>query len=341
MKAAVFYGKHNLKIEELDMPKAGADEAVIKVMACGICGTDVHIYEGDEGAAATPPKTVLGHEFAGVVTEVGENVKNVKVGDRVCVDPNKLCGSCRYCRSAVGHFCEHMVGIGTTVNGGFEQFCAVPESQIYKIAETTSFEEAAMAEPVSCCLHGIDLCNIKTDDSVLVIGCGMIGLIMIQLAKAAGAARIAAIETDEEKFDKAKELGTDFCINPIKEDTAKVLEENGISDVTKVIECVGKVQTMEKAVKLAGRKATVMFFGLTAPDDTIKIKPFEIFKKELEIKASYINPYTQQRAIEMINSKRIDVKSMVAETAELSRLPEILADPALRKKGKFIIKPNN
>lgn len=341
MKAAVFYGKHNLKIEELDMPKAGADEAVIKVMACGICGTDVHIYEGDEGAAATPPKTVLGHEFAGVVTEVGENVKNVKVGDRVCVDPNKLCGSCRYCRSAVGHFCEHMVGIGTTVNGGFEQFCAVPESQIYKIAETTSFEEAAMAEPVSCCLHGIDLCNIKTDDSVLVIGCGMIGLIMIQLAKAAGAARIAAIETDEEKFDKAKELGADFCINPIKEDTAKVLEENGISDVTKVIECVGKVQTMEQAVKLAGRKATVMFFGLTAPDDTIKIKPFEIFKKELEIKASYINPYTQQRAIEMINSKRIDVKSMVAETAELSRLPEILADPALRKKGKFIIKPNN
>lgn len=341
MKAAVFYGKHNLKIEEFDMPKAGADEAVIKVMACGICGTDVHIYEGDEGAAATPPKTVLGHEFAGVVTEVGENVKNVKVGDRVCVDPNKLCGSCRYCRSAVGHFCEHMVGIGTTVNGGFEQFCAVPESQIYKIAETTSFEEAAMAEPVSCCLHGIDLCNIKTDDSVLVIGCGMIGLIMIQLAKAAGAARIAAIETDEEKFDKAKELGADFCINPIKEDTAKVLEENGISDVTKVIECVGKVQTMEQAVKLAGRKATVMFFGLTAPDDTIKIKPFEIFKKELEIKASYINPYTQQRAIEMINSKRIDVKSMVAETAELSRLPEILADPALRKKGKFIIKPNN
>ena len=341
MKAAVFYGKHNLKIEELDMPKAGADEAVIKVMACGICGTDVHIYEGDEGAAATPPETVLGHEFAGVVTEVGENVKNVKVGDRVCVDPNKLCGSCRYCRSAVGHFCEHMVGIGTTVNGGFEQFCAVPESQIYKIAETTSFEEAAMAEPVSCCLHGIDLCNIKTDDNVLVIGCGMIGLIMIQLAKAAGAARIAAIETDEEKFDKAKELGADFCINPIKEDTAKVLEENGISDVTKVIECVGKVQTMEQAVKFAGRKATVMFFGLTAPDDTIKIKPFEIFKKELEIKASYINPYTQQRAIEMINSKRIDVKSMVAETAELSRLPEILADPARRKKGKFIIKPNN
>lgn len=341
MKAAVFYGKHDLKIEELKVPKPKSDEALIKVMACGICGTDVHIFNGDEGAAATPPGTVLGHEFAGIVTEVGENVKNIKIGDRVCIDPNKMCGSCRYCRDAKGHFCEHMIGIGTTVNGGFEQFCAVPESQIYKIADTTSFAEAAMAEPVACCLHGIDLCDIKTDDSVMIIGCGMIGLIMIQLAKTVGAARIVAIETDEEKLDKAKELGADFCINPIKEDSAQALEKNGITNVTKVIECVGKAQTMEQAVCLAGKKATVMFFGLTAPDDAIKIKPFEIFKKELEIKASYINPYTQQRAIELIDSKRIDVKSMVCETAALIRLPEILSNPVLRKKGKFIIMPNN
>lgn len=198
-----------------------------------------------------------------------------------------------------------------------------------------------MAEPVSCCLHGIDLCDIKTDDNVLVIGCGMIGLIMIQLAKTAEAARIVAIETDKEKLDKAKEPGADFCINPINEDAAQALDKSGIINVTKVIECVGKAQTMEQAVSLAGKKATVMFFGLTAPDGTIKIKPFEIFKKELEIKASYINPYTQQRAIELIDSKRIDVKSMVCETASLSRLPEILADLLLRKKGKFIITPNN
>lgn len=341
MKSAVFYGKHNIKIEEKDMPKAKPGEVIVQVMACGICGTDVHIYEGDEGAAATPPGTVLGHEFAGIVTEVGENVKNINIGDRVCIDPNKLCGSCRYCRNAAGHFCEHMIGIGTTINGGFEQFCAVPESQIYKISETTSFEEAAMAEPVSCCLHGIDLCNIKADDTVLVIGCGMIGLIMIQLAKISGAARVIAIETDEEKFDKAINLGADFCINPIKEDAVQTLSKYGITNVTKVIECVGKTQTMQQAVNLAGKKATVMFFGLTAPDDTIEIKPFEIFKKELEIKSSYINPYTQQRAIELIDSKRIDVKSMVCEAAPLSRLPEILADPILRKKGKFIIMPNN
>ena len=340
MKATVFYGKHNLKLEDIDMPKAKDGEVIVKVMACGICGTDVHIYEGDEGAAATPPGTVLGHEFAGVITEVGEKVKDAAVGDRVCVDPNKLCGECYYCKSAIGHFCENMIGIGTTVNGGFEQYCAVPQRQIYKIADTTSFEEAAMTEPVSCCMHGIDLCDIKTDDTVVVIGCGMIGLIMLQLAKIGGAARLIVLEPNKEKRELAKKLGADICIDPLSEDAQKVLKENNITRVTKVIECVGRPQTMKQAIDIAGKKSIVMFFGLTAPDETIDIKPFEIFKKEIEIKASYINPYTQQRAIEMIDSKRIDVKSMIYKVASLEELPVILGDRELRGKGKFIINPN-
>lgn len=340
MKAGVFYKKHDIRIEEVDMPSAAPDEVVIKVMACGICGTDVHIFEGDEGAAATPSGTVLGHEFAGLVTEVGENVKNIKVGDRVCVDPNKLCGECYYCRSAIGHFCESMVGIGTTVNGGFEQYCSVPQSQVYKIAESTSFEEAAMAEPVSCCMHGIDLCNIKTDDTVAVIGCGMIGLIMLQLVRNAGAAKLIAIEPKEEKRVLAKKFGADILIDPVNQDACKVLSDSGITRVTKVIECVGLPATMNQAIRIAGKKSTVMFFGLTAPEDTISVKPFELFKKEIEIKASYINPYTQQRAVEMIDSKKIDVASMVYRVAGLCELPEILADKQLRGKGKFIINPN-
>lgn len=339
MKSAVFYGKGDLRVEEIKKPKAGVGEVVVKVMACGICGTDIHIYEGDEGAAATPPGTVLGHEFAGVVTEIGENVRNIKIGDRVCVDPNKLCGECYYCKSAVGHFCENMIGIGTTINGGFEEYCAVPQSQVYKIADTTTFEEAAMTEPVACCMHGIDLCDIKTDDTVAVIGCGMIGLIMLQLAKTAGAAKLIALEPNDEKREFAKKLGADICIDPLNENVAEILEKNGIVRITKVIECVGRTSTMKQAIELAGKKSTVMFFGLTAPDDTIDIKPFEIFKKEIEIKASYINPYTQQRAIEMIDSKRIDVKSMIYKVVPLKDLPGILADKELRSKGKFIINP--
>ena len=189
-------------------------------------------------------------------------------------------------------------------------------------------------------MHGIDLCDIKTDDIVVLIGCGMIGLIMLQLAKRAGAAKLIAVEPDGEKRRLAEKLGAQLCINPIEENAEKVLKENGINRVTKVIECVGRAETMEQAVRLAGKKSIVMFFGLTAPDDTIRIKPFEIFKKEIEIKASYINPYTQQRAVEMIDEKRIDAKSMIYEVADIDKLPEILADRELRRKGKFIIAPN-
>lgn len=340
MKAGVFYEKHNFKIEEIEKPTPKEDEVLIKVMACGVCGTDIHIFEGDEGAAATPYGTVLGHEFSGIIEEVGKNVKEVKVGDRVCVDPNKLCGNCYYCKNAIGHFCENMIGIGTTVNGGFSEYCVVPQSQVYKIADTTSYLEAAMCEPVACCMHGIDLCNIKTDDNVVVIGCGMIGMIMLQLAKNAGASKVIAVEPEESKREFVKKIGADFAIDPINEDVKEALKKKGTERVTKVIECVGRTSTMEQAIDIAGKKAIVMFFGLTAPNDTISVKPFEIFKKELEIKASYINPYTQSRALEMIDSKRIDVSTTVT-TAPLDKLPEILSDKNLRRQGKFIITPNN
>lgn len=339
MKAAVFYEKNDLRIEELEKPEVKPGEVLIKVMACGICGTDVHIFNGDEGAAKTPPHTVLGHEFSGVVESVGEGVCDIKPGDRVCVDPNKLCNECYYCKSGIGHFCENMIGIGTTVNGGFSQYCAVPQSQVYKIADTTSFEQAAMAEPVACCVHGIDMCNISCGDTVAVIGGGMIGMIMLQLARISGAGKLIMLEPVAEKREAAKRLGADLCIDSVNEDVSKVLAENGIDRISTVIECVGKVATMELAIKIAGKNSTVMMFGLTAPEDKMTIKPFEIFKKEIVLKASFINPYTQKRAIELIDNKKIDVSSIVHAVEPLERLSEILANPAERAMGKVIINP--
>lgn len=340
MKAAVFYNKHNIRIEDIAMPKAKNNEVIVKVMACGICGTDVHIFEGDEGAAKTPSKTVLGHEFSGIVVSIGKDVTNVKIGDRVCVDPNVLCDNCYYCLNSIGHFCENMIGIGTTVNGGFEEYCAVLSKQVHIISDSTTFEEAAMAEPVSCCLHGIDLCEIKPTDVVTVIGCGMIGLIMIQLAKLFGAKKVIALEIDESKRNQAIKAGADIFINSNNEDVYNTLSKMKIDRISKVIECAGTPKTMEQAISLAGKKSTVMFFGLTKPNDYIKVKPFEIFKKEIEIKASYINPYTQQRAIELICDKRIDVSSMVYKVYSLDDLPKILENKELLKKGKIIINPN-
>lgn len=339
MKSAVFYGKHDMRVEESPMPKVGAEDVLIQVKACGICGTDVHIYEGDKGAAEVTPPTILGHEFSGVVAEVGSAVTNVKVGDRVCIDPNCYCGTCDFCRNGIAHYCTDMIGYGTTVNGGFAEYCSVNQRQVYKLGDHTTFEQGAMTEPVACCLHGMDMCNIHPGSSVVIIGGGMIGLLMLQLARLAGAARTALLEPVASKRDVAKKLGADICIDPIHEDVKAALAAAGMTWVNTVIECVGRTSTIEQAIDIVGNKGTVMMFGLTKPDDTISLKPFEVFQKEIELKASYINPYTQKRALELIDSGRLDVSSMVYAVESLDNLAEILAKPELRANGKYIISP--
>jgi threonine dehydrogenase-like Zn-dependent dehydrogenase len=339
MKGAVFYGKHDVRVTDLPVPEIGKKEVLIKVMACGVCGTDVHIYEGDKGSAECTPPTVLGHEFSGIIEKIGEEVTDFKVGDRVCVDPNDTCGECYYCRNGIGHFCTSIRGIGTTVDGGFEQYCAVPQKQVYRLGDDVSFEEGAMTEPVACCLHGIDMCEIKPGSAVVVIGGGMIGLIMVQLAKLAGAHCLILLEPIAGKREIGKKLGADLCIDPIHEDVKAILKEHGIHRVNTVIECAGLPQTIAQAIDLAGKQSVVMMFGLTKPDDEVAIKPFEIFQKEVVLKASYINPYTHQRALNLINAKRLDVSSMVHKVCSLSELQDVLSDPKKRALGKYIVNP--
>lgn len=339
MKSAVFYGKHDLRIEETKRPRPGANEVLIQVKACGICGTDIHIYEGDQGAAEVTPPTILGHEFSGIIVETGSEVYRFRVGDRVCIDPNRYCGACDFCRNGEVHFCEHMIGYGTTVNGGFAEYCVVGESQVYLLGEHTTFEQGAMAEPVACCLHGIDLCRIQPGYQVVIIGGGMIGMLMLQLAKLAGAAKTALLEPVAKKRELGKRLGADVCIDPLHEDVRSRLAEEGMTWIRTVIECAGLPSTMEQAIDLAGRKGTVMMFGLTRPEAQIAVKPFQIFQKELTLKASYINPCTQARALELIDSGRLDVESMVCKTIGLEQLEEVLREPRLRAEGKYIVIP--
>ncbi len=339
MKSAVFYGKHDLRVEEAPKPQLGPADVLIQVKACGVCGTDVHIYEGDQGAADVTPPTILGHEFAGIVAEVGSGVHTFRPGDRVCVDPNCYCGACDPCRKGMAHYCEHMIGYGTTVNGGFAEYCAVDVRQVYRLGENTSFEQGAMTEPVACCLHGIDMCEIRPGHRVAVIGGGMIGLLMLQLSRLAGAARVALLEPVESKREVGRSLGADVCIDPLHGDVKEALSAAGMDSPDVVIECVGRPSTIAQAIEIAGNKAVVMMFGLTKPDETVAIKPFEIFRKELVLKASYINPYTQKRALDLIDSGRLDVSSMVYEVCGLEKLAEVLASPKLRAMGKYIISP--
>lgn len=339
MKAATFYGKHDLRIQEHDVPVPAVHQVQVKVHACGICGTDIHIFEGDEGAAKSPAGTILGHEFAGEVTAIGSGVTDYKVGDRVCIDPNELCGNCDYCRGGIGHYCTSMNGYGTTVHGGFAEYCVVPTSQVYRIPDHVSYEQAAMAEPVACCLHGIDMCEIRPGDTVAVFGTGMIGLIMLQLAKLSGAATLIAIEPIRSKRELAVKLGADIAIDPFAENVAETLKAKGVTRVNCAIECVGRTETILQAIEIAGPKAVVMMFGLTKPDDEIPVKPFDIFKREIVLKASYINPYTQKRAVDLIASGKIDVSCMIYDRISLEALPALLADRQRRALGKYIVLP--
>ena len=336
MKAAVYHGPGDLRVEEVPVRKLKDNEVKIQVKYCGICGTDIHIFHGDGGCCDVTPPRVPGHEFSGVVAEVGAGVKTVKVGDRVTGDPNDMCGECYFCKNGMQHFCKNNIGIGTTVDGGFAEYVIMREKQAYKVSDDLSFIEAAMAEPISCCLHGIDLCNIKAGDTVLVMGGGPIGMIMMQLAKNAGASKVIMSEPVEEKREQALKLGATKTIDPLHEDVEAVLAEY-CENVNVVIECVGNVHTQADAVRFAGKGATIMYFGLAAPEESFPIRPDDIFKKELHITSSYINPYSFERAIQILESGTVELESLITNVVPLDDIADVFTKPEYRRTGKVMI----
>lgn len=336
MKAAVYYGKQDLRVEQVKDKEVKENEVLIQVRYCGVCGTDMHIFNGDGGSFAVTPPLVPGHEFSGVVAKTGSNVTTVKPGDRVSGDPNDMCGECYFCRKGMQHFCTNNIGVGTTVDGGFAEYIVMREKQVYPIPDSLNFIQAAMAEPMACCLHGIDLCSIKTGDTVLVMGGGPIGIIMLQLAKNAGASKVILSELVQEKRDLAMKLGADKTINPMEEEVQKVLESY-CQNVDVVIECVGNVRTQADAIQFAGKGATIMYFGLAGPEDTISVKPDDIFKKELKLTSSFINPYTFDRAIQVLESGKIDVESIITNIVKLDDIVDVFTKPEYRKTGKVMI----
>lgn len=336
MKAAVYHGPGDLRVEEVPVRKLKDNEVKIQVKYCGICGTDIHIFHGDGGCCDVTPPLVPGHEFSGVVAEVGAKVKTVKVGDRVTGDPNDMCGECYFCKSGMQHFCKNNIGVGTTVDGGFAEYVIMREKQVYKVSDDLSFIEAAMTEPISCCLHGIDLCNIKAGDTVLVIGGGPIGMIMMQLAKNAGASKVIMSEPVEEKREQALKLGATKTIDPLHEDVEAVLAEY-CENVNVVIECVGNVHTQADAVRFAGKGATIMYFGLAAPEESFPIRPDDIFKKELHITSSYINPYSFERAIQILESGTVELESLITNVVPLDDIADVFTKPEYRRTGKVMI----
>ncbi len=340
MKSAVFHGKCDIRVEEREIPSVGPEEVLIKVMACGVCGSDVHIFEGDQGSTTTVPPLIQGHEFAGIIAEVGENVKGWKVGDHVCADPADNCNECYYCLNGLMSHCDHMKAIGTNVDGGFSQYCKVKARLLHKLNDDVTFVEGAMAEPLACCINGADRSDIKVGDNVVVYGGGAIGLLLMQLAKLKGASNVVLVEPVEEKRKMAEKIGASFTIDPVHQDVIGTLKENGIEHVHCVIETCGRKDTSEQAMDVVDKHGTVVLFAVTAVSASMDLPTYKLFQKELTVKGSYCSPYDMGRAVELINAHRIDVTTMLAGLEPLEKLSEILSSPQLRAKGKYIILPN-
>ncbi len=337
MKAAIFKGPNELLVDNSDLPKLEPNQVLIKVDLCGLCGTDFHIFSG-EAPSKTP--VIPGHEFVGIVSDFGKSVDGLSIGDHVAVDPNIYCGQCYYCRRGEINFCLNLKALGVTLNGGFAEFSIVPSSQVYLIPKNLPFNIAAFAEPLSCCIHGIDQASIKLGESVVIIGGGIIGLMILQLAIISGAGKVILIEPILSKRETAKKLGADFTIDSNSADLfSQILEiTSGGPDV--IIECVGKSEAVNLALNLSKKGGRLIVFGLSGKNENISINLQNFFHKELSIKGSLLNPFTFARSIELLSGKKINIEPFNPVQLKLDNLSDVLNRTRDFSVIKYQVSPN-
>ncbi|MCX7720262.1 MAG: zinc-dependent alcohol dehydrogenase family protein [Dictyoglomus thermophilum] len=322
MIAAVWRGG-KISLEELPNPVIKKeDEVIIKVLASGICGTDLHVFSGK---AQGKDGVIRGHEFSGRVVEIGKDVKGIKVGDLVAVDPNITCGHCYFCKRGEINLCENLIALGVDINGGFAEYCVVPYKQLYVFSEKISPIEGAMMEPVACALHGIERLNVGPGDTVLIVGGGALGLVLLQLAKLSGASKVFLVEKVEWKRKIAKDLGADIVIDPLKENVEEIVKENTYGRGADVgIEAVGKTETVKTVLGSVRRGGKVLIFGVSSPEDLLSISPYDIYFRELTIMGSFVNPFTNSRALSLIEEGMIDVKKIVSHRFSIEKIDEAI-----------------
>ena len=340
MQGNYYLGNGAFEVRAIPERELHEDEVLLRVAACGICGTDVHIYHGDKGSAEVHPPVVLGHELAGTVEKVGSAVTTVRPGDHVTVDPNIYCGKCHYCRIGKKQQCSSLKAVGVTMNGGFADYCYVPETQCYLLDPEVPLRVGALTEPLACCLHGIDLAHIRIGDSVCVIGGGTIGQMMVQLAKLSGASSVILSEPVALRREIGLEIGADHAIDPneapVAEQIRKALGTDG-TDV--VIECVGNTAATAQAFEAAKDGATVLLFSVPKPDTYYPLSLEQVFQKELKIVGSRINPDTHGRAAAMINGGKLILDRLITHSYPVAELKEAIIKQTENDSIKVVIEP--
>ncbi|OGL42582.1 MAG: hypothetical protein A2W05_02565 [Candidatus Schekmanbacteria bacterium RBG_16_38_10] len=341
MKAAVFLAPKSIEIQDRNIPSINNDEILVKVVASGICGTDVKIYNG--GKKVETPK-IIGHEFSGVVFETGKNVKGLSCGDRVAVEPIIPCGSCYSCRGGRLNLCLSRPTIGYEYDGAFAEYVRIPATAIkagnvVKLPEEVSFEEGALAEPVAACINGNKKLRQEKGSMLWIIGDGPIGLIHIQLSKLIGIEKIILSGTDDEKLLTGRNLGADYTINVLKEDV-----KEKISDITKgegvsqVIIGANSVKTVTEAISLIKKGGVLIIFAGFSPDSKTTIDLNTVHYREISILGSSGHSVKELReAIFLMRDKKLNVNPLITHRFSIDEVVEGIKLKEEQKGIKHII----
>ena len=327
MLAAVFERKGVLNVLEIPLPKIKTPEDVlIKVKAISICGTDVRALT-DPPAFLFTEGIVVGHEFNGIVEEIGDNVTNVKVGDSVVVHPNNWCGKCIYCRTGKINLCENFTHIGDKVDGGMAEYACVPEKLVYKISKDVPPYIACLTEPLACVLNPTQEVRTFPGETVVILGAGPIGLIFMMLYKAAGA-KIIMSDISAHRREFALELGADVVFDPGSEDLEKKVREETTIGADIVVDAVGML--MDQAIKLVRKGGNIILFGINEVAK-VQLNQAPIVFNEINIHGKFITKGTFPKAINIIENKIIPIEKIVTHRLPIQKVKEGLE---LMKSGE-------
>jgi L-iditol 2-dehydrogenase len=320
MKALILKAYNCLEYEEVPDPQVAPDEVLLRVKACGICGSDVHGIDGSTGRRIPP--IIMGHEAAGIIAQVGAAVPEWKVGDRVTFDITLHCGTCYFCRRGMFNLCKQrrIVGVSTPgfrVHGAFAEYVVVPHRVLYRLPDNLSFEHAAMMEPLSVAAHAIQLTSITLYDTAVVIGAGVIGLLLVQLLRLAGCGQIIAVDVERDRLQRALALGADVVLLSDPDNLpAEVRQRTEGRGADVAFEAVGLTQTVQMAVESVREGGTVTLIGNLSP--AVELPLQKVVTRQLKLIGSTNAAGESEACLRMLASKAVRVDPLISAIAPLS-----------------------
>lgn len=321
MKGLVYTAPEQLKIQEVPKPEPGKGEVLVKIRACGICGSDVHGYLGLTGRR-TPPM-IMGHEFCGEVVALGEDAKALKAGDRVAVYPVDYCGECKMCRQGDVHLCLNKRAFGVLdVNGAFAQYISIPEKCCFPIADEISDAAASLMEPLAVACRGVSHYESFEGKTVLLVGTGTIGLLALACVKMKKAEKIIVSDLSDSRLEIAKKMGADVVINPGRENfDERIMAETNGEGVDVSIEAVGIEATVRQALDALKLSGEAIWIGNNSPTITINMQ--QVVTRELKVQGSFLYGLDEfKQVVALINEKKIYVDALISKEISLDEVPE-------------------